>query len=161
MRILLPMIMLLIFVQSAFAATAQLNAQITINGIPASLAVEQELSLKLPQVNGKTSYIASDLRAVVPALLKVTQEPAFYTITTVPATMTLMNGSATATLSLSCRAITGGYVVNNSQGVDCSNNIMTFDGYVYLSIYPTAATFSSENTVGLYTGTVTVTTDYI
>ena len=161
MRVFLTIALLLLFTRNLGATTAQLNAQITINEIPASILTTQVMSLKLAKTTGKTSYAATDLRSIIPAQFLVTQEPHKFTITSVPVSVNLSNGSASAILGLTCRSATGGYVTTVSQGIDCSTNIMTNDGLVYISIYPTTVLFSTENKIGTYLGTVTITTDYL
>ena len=153
--------MALLIANSAFCATAQLNAQITINGVPVSLTKDQNMSLKINKSGGKTVYVSTDLKTILPAKFRATQEPYATSATTVANSIVLTRQSgSTATLSLVCRATTTAYVATVTDGQDCATAISTVDGLVYITVYPTGATFVGDNSAGAYTGTVTVTTDY-
>ena len=149
-------------IENAGAATGQLTAQITVNGIPASIETEQDLNLRVAKEAGKTSYSASDIRTITVGHLKVTQNPGAYTRVTVPTSVTLTagNGTSTAELTFSCRKDSTGYLETVTSGVDCATPSTTSTGEVFVDIFPSSVVFSTANTIGAYTGTIQVTVDY-
>jgi len=145
----------------AEAAVCTANVAVTIQGIPITLSVAQNLSVKVGKSGSQAVYDSTALKSVVPGQILSTQEAKSTSITTIPATVTLSHGSSTAVISLTCRHSASGYVSSVSGGSSCTSPVSTTTGYDYLSIYPTGVDFSaSDNSKGNYTGTATLDTEY-
>jgi len=131
-----------------------------------SLTKEQDISVNITPQEGKSSYTDSDFFSSSPGKLLANGDAGASVAITCPDSVTLThtNGSDTAILNLACRADTSSYVADKSSGTACDDANLQTDsttGKLYISIFPDSVDVTSATAYGIYSGTITVTIDYV
>ncbi|KAA0888086.1 hypothetical protein [Oryzomonas rubra] len=144
-------------------------AVLTLSAMPAMASLTMSGyggTLKIGRVAGQTAYTSGDPNfytySLVPIHYYVYGGTASQSLTTFsyPSSVTIANGSDNVQVALACRTKTTGYPTSSSDGIACATPlVLSAGGVVYISLVPSGATFSANNTAGTYASgnTITVT----